>query len=233
MSAVPPEAAPVPQDRVPLRRALLAVAVLRFVIPIAMLPLIPVMLGERFLLLLALRPGKELLLLGGARARFGDVTVLELWLAVFPFLVVGVWAFFALGRLYRDALRTGDGPAWLHRAVPADKLLLADRILAKRGPAIAILGRIATVPPTVLAAAAGASDVSTRRYLLADLVGSIAGFGTAVGAGYALGQAYEDGGPWLTGLGIAIVFVLVTLLTSWIQREAEAMAPAAPVEGEG
>ncbi|MFA9432704.1 DedA family protein [Egicoccus sp. AB-alg2] len=219
------------EDRAVLRRLLLTLAVLRFAIPIAMLPLIPVMLGERFLLLLALRPGKELLLLGGGRARIsGDPAILELWLAAFPFLVAAVWVFFALGRLYREALRTGDGPAWLHRAVPADRLALADRILAKRGPAIAVLGRIATIPPTVLAAAAGASDVPARRYLAADFVGAVAGFGTAVGAGYVLGRAYEDGGPWLTGAGVAFVVVLVLLLTRWIQREAEAM-PAEPDTG--
>lgn len=216
------------EGRPGLRRVLLAVAVLRFAIPIAMLPLIPVMVRDRFLLLLALRPGKELLLLGGGRARVeGDPTILAMWLAVIPFLVVAVWVFFALGRLYREALRTGDGPAWLHRAIPAERLALADRVLAKRGPAIAILGRIGTIPPTVLAAAAGASDVSARRYLLADFAGAIAGFGTAVGAGYLLGRAYEDGGPWLTGAGIVFVVVLVMLLTNWIQREAEELPPAA------
>ncbi|MFA9446218.1 DedA family protein [Egicoccus sp. AB-alg6-2] len=218
MSSTP--IAETPSDRAVLRRLLLGIAALRVVVPIAMLPLIPVMLGERFLLLLALRPGKELLLLGGGRARVADdPTILQMWLVVLPFFVVAVWAFFALGRLYRDALRTGEGPAWLHRAVPADKLALADGILAKRGPTIAILGRIATLPPTVLAAAAGASEVSARRYLAADFVGAVAGFTTTVGAGYLLGGAYERGGRWLTGFGIVLVVVLVMLLTNWIQRE--------------
>jgi membrane protein DedA with SNARE-associated domain len=207
-----------------LRNILLVLAAIRFLVPLAMLPLIPVMLGDRFLLLLALRPGKELMLLGGGRARVaGEPTIVELAVAVFPFLVAAVWVFFALGRLYRHALRSGDGPAWLHRAVPADKLALADRILAKRGPLIAVLGRIATVPPTVLAAAAGASDVGTRRYLFADFLGAVGAFTTTVGAGYLLGQAYEDGGPWLTGVGLAFV----VLLTRWIQREAETMPPDA------
>lgn len=225
-TAVPPDAE---ADRPLLRRILLVVAALRFVIPVAMLPLIPVLQRDRFLLLLGLRPGKELLLLGGGRARIdGDPTVLEMWLVTVPFLVVAVWVFFALGRLYRHALRAGTGPAWLHRAVPEQRLLVADRILAKHGPVIAVLGRIATIPPTVLAAAAGASDVRAHRYLVADFLGAVAGFGTAVGAGYLLGRAYERGGPWLTGAGIAFVVVFVMLLTNWIQREADRIDQPTP-----
>jgi len=221
-AAGPPTSAADDTDRPLLRRILLVVAALRFVIPIAMLPLIPVLQRDNFLLLLGLRPGKELLLLGGGRARIdGDPTLLEMWLVTLPFLVVAVWVFFAVGRLYRRALREGNGPAWLHRAIPAERLLVADRILAKHGPVIAILGRIATIPPTILAAAAGASDVRARRYLVADFLGAVAGFGTAVGAGYVLGQAYERGGPWLTGAGIVFVVVFAMLLTNWIQREAD------------
>lgn len=227
-AARPPDTA-AETSRPLLRRVLLVVAALRFVIPIAMLPMIPVLQRDNFLLLLGLRPGKELLLLGGGRARIdGDPTLLEMWLVTLPFLVIAVWVFFALGRLYRRALREGNGPAWLHRAIPAERLLVADRILAKHGPVIAILGRIATVPPTILAAAAGASDVRARRYLVADFLGAIAGFGTAVGAGYVLGQAYERGGPWLTGAGIVFVVVFALLLTNWIQREADRLPPDVP-----
>jgi NADH:ubiquinone oxidoreductase subunit 2 (subunit N) len=37
----------------------------------------------------------------------------------------------------------------------------------------------------------------------------------------ALGRAYEDGGAWITGLGAALFFVLIVLLTHWIRREAD------------
>jgi membrane protein DedA with SNARE-associated domain len=203
------------------RRVALAVAIARYVIPLAAIPAIPFLLRDRVPLLVLLRPQKEFLLLGAGQSRYlGEPAIWQLVLAFLPLGLLAVPAFFVIGRAYRRSLLEGDGPSWLTRAIPPRQIELAQRVLARRGPAIAVLGRLAAFPPTVLAAAAGLSDVSARRYLVADAIGAVVATGATLAAGYALGRAYEDGGVWLTVAGVALFVTLIGLLTFWIRREA-------------
>lgn len=215
-----------------LRRLALAVVIGRYVIVLGVLPAIPFLLAqERIALLVLLRPTKEWLLVGGAFLRLqGEPPVWLLFAAFVPLMLVVVWFFFIAGRAYRSVLRDGTGPRWLRRAVPPGKLELAQRMLVRRGPLIAVLGRLAAIPPTLLAAAAGVSDVSPRRYLAADLFGAVLAFATVVSIGYGLGEAYDRGGLWLTALGVGLFAVLVALMSRWLRREAE-RSPAPTVTG--
>jgi len=217
-----------------LRRTVIAVAVLRYAVPIAAIPAIPFLIAaDRLGLLVLLRPQKEFLLLSGAAlARTGAPSVAVLAAAYAPLMVAAVWAFFALGRMFRPALDAGEAPRWLTRILPPQQLAVARRVLARRGPVIAVLGRLAALPPTVMAAAAGASDVDGRRYLAADLVGAVASFGLMVGLGMALGDAYDRYGVWITVAGLVVLTGLVVLLTRWVQREA-ALAEEDPSSDDG
>lgn len=218
---------PAPTDRdadvaLRWRRLALAGVIVRFGIPLAAVPLIPFLIRDNITLLVFLRPQKEFVLVGGGQTRYlGEPGILPLLLAYLPLGVLAVTAFFVVGRAYRTALREQEGPAWLHRAIPPRQLELAQRVLARRGPIIAVIGRMAAMPPTVLAAAAGTSDVSPRRYLVADAVGALIGFAMAAGTGLALGRAYEEGGVWLTVAGVALFVAMIALITLWIRREAE------------
>lgn len=221
-----------PAGRIPagLRRVALGVVIGRYVIVLGVIPAIPFLLvQERIALLVLLRPTKEWLLVGGAFLRVqGEPSVWLLFAAYTPLMVVVVWFFFIAGRAYRTLLRNGTGPPWLRRAIPPDKLELAQRMLVRRGPLIAVIGRIAAVPPTLMAAAAGVSDIAPRRYLAADLLGAVLAFSIVVTAGYGLGEAYDRGGPWITGLGAGLFVLLIVLLSRWIRREAE----RSPLPGE-
>lgn len=242
-SAPPLKALPLPASRMPsprpvpraLLRASLVVAALRLLVPVAALPLVAVLIPDRVPLLLLLRPGREVVLLGGGLHRVtGDPTVTGLLLAYLPLMTLGVWAFFVVGRAYGPQLRDGTGPGWLQRAVPQDRLLLASRVLTRRGPAIAVLGRIAWLPPVLLAAAAGTSRVRTVTYLAADLLGAGLTFFIALGVGFALGDAYARGGAWLTGAGLGLLLALLWVLSRWVQREAargELDGPALDLDG--
>lgn len=215
------------------RRLALAVVVLRYAIPLAAVPLIPFLLTNNITLLVLLRPQKEFLLVGGGQTRYlGEPGVLPLLLAYLPLGVLAVTAFFVVGRAYRRVLIEASGPGWLHRAIPPRQLELAQRVLARRGPAIALIGRIAAMPPTVLAAAAGTSEVSAPRYLVADGIGALLAFAMVVSVGLGLGRAYEEGGVWLTVAGVALFTVMVGLVTWWIRREAQRdeHVPAPPSE---
>jgi membrane protein DedA with SNARE-associated domain len=206
------------------KRPLLIAAIARYAIPIAALPIAAALIPDRVPLLTLLRPGKEVLLLaGGLWSADGRPSLLMVFLAYIPLMILSVWGFFALGRAYSDDLADGDGPEWLHRVVPPARLEATQRVIAKRGVMIAILGRVAALPPTILAAAAGTSPVDTRRYLAADTVGAVLGFVVTVGVGMGLGRAYERGGIWLTVTAIALLLVVVNLFTRWLQVEEEAV----------
>ncbi len=208
-------------------RLVLWLAVARYLVPIAAIPLLTRLLrgdvadGE-YLLVVALRPGREVMLGAGAQLlRLGRPSPVLLFLAAFPFFVAAVWLFFLLGRVHREALRAGTGPAWLHRIAPPDKLEVAQRALVRRGPMVAFLGRVGGLPPTLLAAAAGVSDVRPVRYLAADAVGAVIIFAATVGVGYGLGEAYQRSGWVFTVIAVIVVFALATWFSAWIQREFE------------
>lgn len=208
-----------------LRRLVLGAAVARYVIPIVSLSLLPGLLREdvsnRFLYtLFAVRPGREVMLFAGYLTRLeGRPSLVVMFLAGIPFFVAATALFFLLGRLYRTAIRTGDGPAWLARIAPPDKVEIAQRALVRRGPVVAFLVRIGGLPSTILGAAAGVSDTRPGPYLLADAAGAVALYALIVGIGYGLGSAYQRSGPWLTGAAVVLVFVLSSWFSAWMQRE--------------
>jgi membrane protein DedA with SNARE-associated domain len=215
---------PVPHAEVPDRWRWLALGVvaLRFAVPLAAIPAIPWLIYRNISLLVLLRPQKEFLLVGGGQSRYlGEPELLTLFLAFVPLGLLTVPAFFLVGRAYGSRLREGTGPAWLQRAINPRHLELGQRVLARRGPAIAILGRFAALPPTLLAAAAGVSDVSWRAYLAADALGAVLATSAAIGVGYTLGRAYQNGGTWLTVVGVILFGVMIALLTYWLRREAD------------
>ena len=217
------------------RRIALVVAVGRYAVSLAGALLFWALLATgNVVLLVLMRPQKEFMLWGGAQGRVvGEPDPIWLLLAFLPLGLLAIPAFFVVGRAYGSRLREGTGPRWLTRTMPPHRLELAQRVLTRWGPVVAFLGRFAALPPTVLAAAAGISDVSWRRYLAADAAGAILAAVATIGIGYWLGRAWGEGRTLLTITGLAMFVLVIALLTYWIRREAQrddAPSPA-PVEG--
>lgn len=214
-----------------LVRAAVVVAVARVVTQVGVLPFLPVLIPDHLPTVIALRPGKEFLLLAsGLSASTGRPSVAAAVLAFVPMGVLAAWAYFLVGRAYAPNLRRGDGPDWLTRMLPPERLELAEAVLARRGAAVAVLARLAAVPPSATAAAAGATGMSGRRFLAADLAGSVLALSITVGAGLALGAAYEAGQRWLTVAGLAVFVGIVVLLSRWVRHEASRIAMEAEPE---
>jgi len=202
------------------------VAVLRYAIPLAAVPLIPFLLTRNITLLVLLRPQKEFLLLGAGQSRYlGEPDLIMLFAAYLPLSVLPIAAFYVVGRRYRHVIGTDDAPRWLTRILPPKQLDLGVRIMARRGPLIAILGRLAALPPTILAAAAGLAGTPMRRFLVADAFGALTAFVLVVTVGWVLGSAYADGAVWLTAAGIALFIGMLTALTYWLRAEANRSEP--------
>lgn len=196
------------------------VAAFRGVLSLVALPLAPALYKDHFVILVLLRPTKEVLLAGGFFVRRGDVSVLPILLAAVPLMVFGVWLFYALGRAYADEIQSGDGlPSWAQRLLPTDRIQDLCRILDRKGGGVVVAGRLAAFPSSLLAAAAGVSGMEPGRFLPADGLGAALSVVEVMVAGYILGEAYEQAGPWLTAVGVAVLFGLLMVVGRWLKRE--------------
>ena len=202
------------------RHRLLVLAAARGALGLIAIPLVPALYRDHFVLLVLLRPTKEVLLAGGFFVRRGEVNLLALVLAAIPLALFGVWLLYAVGRAYEDELHAEDGlPSWARRFLPRDRIENLSHILEKKGRGLIVGGRLAAFPSTLLGATAGASGMEPRPFLSADTLGFVLSLAEVVGAGYVLGAAYKRAGPWLTAVGVAVLFGLLLLLGRWLRRE--------------
>lgn len=201
-----------------MRRPLLVLAVARGALALAAVPLAPALYRDHFVLLVVMRPTKEVLLAGGFLVRSGDADALVLAAAALPLLVLGVWLFYALGRSFGDELDGGRLPGLAGRLLAPQRIRALHEVLGRRGWPVVFLGRLAALPSTMVAAAAGSSDMPPRTFLSADGAGAAASLVEAVGAGYLLGQAYRRGGPWLTAGGVVLLVALAVLVGRRLRR---------------
>ena len=216
------------------RNVLLVLAALRGILGLVAVPLVPVLYRDHFALLVLLRPTKEILLAGGFLVRQGEANVAQIVLAAAPLALLGVWLFYALGRSFADELQSGEGlPPKAERLLPRERIQDLCRILDRKGRRVVVAGRLAAFPSSLLGAAAGASQMAPGRFLPADGAGAALSLVEVIGAGYVLGQAYKSAGPWLTGLGVAVLFGLLIMLGRWLRREDQRRNHANRESGEG
>ena len=162
--------------------------------------------------LVLLRPTKEVLLAGGFMLRRGDVSLLPMIAAAIPLMVFGVWLFYFLGRGFRDEIEECDLPGLGGRLLPAKRINHLHDGLEKAGGKLIFLGRLAAFPSTLVAAAAGSSEMRTWKFLRADSLGAIAAMAEVIAAGFVLGEAYKTAGPWLTLVGVVVLAGAAVLL---------------------
>ena len=200
-----------------MRRALPVLAVLRTGLALVAIPLAPFLYREHPAVLVLLRPTKEVLLFAGYAAHRGDVSLVTVVLAALPILLGGVWLFYALGREHGT---DRDLPGLLGRLVPRKRVQTLRKAVDRNGEKVLFLGRLAAMPSSLLAAAAGASGVDVRRFLLVDTAGALTSLALMLGLGWVLDDAYESAGPWLTALGIAAIAIVGVIIGRALSRGA-------------
>jgi len=208
-----------------VRRALLGAAAVRAALAILAIPLAPFLYREHVAVLVLLRPTKEVLLFAGFAAQNRDVSLPVVVVAALPILLAGVWQFFALGREFSSELGRSDLPGIAGRLLPRGRIRRLQDALQHQGEKVVFLGRLAAMPSSLIAAAAGASKFNVRRYLLVDLAGALVSLVLMLGLGWFLDEAYEDAGPWLTGLGVAAIVAVAVVIGRTLTRT-EAKRPA-------
>jgi membrane protein DedA with SNARE-associated domain len=204
------------------RGLLLGLAGARTVLAIVAIPLAPVLFAEHFVVLVLLRPTKEVLLASGFLLREGDVNLAEVVAAAVPLAIVGVWLFYLLGRAYADEIQAGEGlPRWGEKLLPPERVRRLCRVLDEKGRPVVLVGRLAAFPSTLLGAAAGVSGMGARSFLAADAAGGVLSIAEVMVAGYVLGAAYKRAGPWLTVAGVVVLVGLLVGLGRWLRHEGD------------
>jgi membrane-associated protein len=202
---------------IPKRGPLLALGGVRVVVAIAAIPLAPFLYRDHFLLLVLMRPTKEMFLAGGFLARQGEVPIWALVLAAIPLSIFGVWLFFLLGRTYRREIESDSLSGMAGDILKPERVKRFQDVLDRKGPRLIFLGRLAVMSSAAVAAAAGAAGMQTRKFLLVDLAGGLMSIAYAVAAGHVLGAAYERAGPWLTALGAVALIAFAYILGRALQ----------------
>ena len=193
-------------------------AVVRGILELAAIPLAPALYRDHVATLVLLRPTKEVFLFGGFQAREGHAWLPVLVLAAIPLLLGGVWIFYALGRAYSEELSDAELPGVAGRLLPKKKIDQMRDVLEEKGPRVVFLGRLAAFPSTLMAAAAGASGVGFKEFALADGAGAILSMLALFGIGYGLGGAYDEAGPWITGVGVVVLAAVLLMLGRSLTR---------------
>lgn len=201
------------------RKVLLGIAVVRAVLGAAAIPLAPFLYEDHFLILVLLRPTKEVFLAGGFLARQGDVSLPLLVLAAIPLSIVGVWLFYLLGRAFQKEIKSDKMPGFAARILTPERINKFEKSLDKKGPKLIFLGRLAVLSSATVAAAAGAAKLEPKKFFPWDLAGGLLSIGYTVAAGWFLGEAYEQAGPWLTVGGVVALVVFAVILGRSLQKD--------------
>jgi membrane protein DedA with SNARE-associated domain len=200
------------ETSVDVRRVFLGLAAGRAVLAGVALLLAPWLYREHAAVLVLLRPTKEIFLFAGFLVREGDVALPVVIVAALPLLLAGVWLFFGLGHAYQDELEDADLPGLAGRILPRERISKLRDALDDRGIRAVFLGRLAAFPSSLMAAAAGSSGVSWKKFVVADTAGALLSLAVLLSVGYALGEAYERAGVWVTVAGVIVLVVLAVVI---------------------
>ncbi|MEY2453729.1 MAG: associated Golgi protein [Acidimicrobiaceae bacterium] len=171
------------------------------------------------MLLVLLRPSKEVLLAAGFLIRDGRVNLFPVLLAAIPLAILGVWHFYLLGQAWAKEINDDDMPGFARRVLPPKRVKAMTKVLDKKGVPVVLFGRLAAFPSTVIAAAAGASRMEPRRFLPADGLGGLLSVAEVLIAGYAFGAAYKSAGKGITVIGVIVFIGLLVAVGRWLSRE--------------
>ena len=195
-----------------MRMFLVGLAIVRLVLGVVAIPLAPFLYKEHFLILVLLRPTKEIFLAGGFLARQGDVNLFLIVLAAIPLSIFGVWLFYLLGRAYSKQIHDDKMPGLAARVLTPDRIQKFEKVLDKKGPKLIFLGRLAVMSSATVAAAAGAAKLEPRKFFPWDLAGGLLSIAYTLAAGWFLGEAYEKAGPWITAAGVIALAAFAYIL---------------------
>jgi membrane-associated protein len=189
---------------------------------LALLPLVPSLVGTHPVLLELLRGSMTAMVTMGALARTGHQSLVVAVLAAVPGLMAFDWLFWWAGRRWgRRAidLFTGNHPK------AAARTARLERLISRYGWLAIVIAYFQPVPNVLIYAAAGWTRMRLVTFLALDLIGSLLWIGLCVGLGYAIGQSAVDIARGVSHYALYLTIVLVVAVVArqaWIARRAPA-----------
>jgi membrane protein DedA with SNARE-associated domain len=203
----------------PLKVAVRVLILVRWGAEIAAFPLAPFLYKKHFVILVLMRPTKDVLLAAGFLLRLHKVGLIPVVSAAVPIGLVGVWLPYFLGRVHGKELRSGRVPRLAKRILDPKRTKKMQKLLHKKGKALIFLGRLALFPSGLVGTAAGAGELTPREFFPADVAGALTSMAASLGAGFGLGAAYKAAGPWIVA-GAAVALVGASVIAArFLRRE--------------
>jgi membrane protein DedA with SNARE-associated domain len=177
--------------------------------PLAYLLIVALAFGESAAFIGLFLPGETALLVGGALASQGRVSLPLLLVLAIIAAVAGDTVGYEVGRRGGPALRRSR----LGRMIGDRRWAQAERLLARRGGLAVFLGRWIGVMRPLVPSLAGMGRMPYRRFLLFNIAGGIPWAIASVLGGYAAGSSFRLVDQWL-GRGSLFLGSLLALVAA-------------------
>jgi membrane-associated protein len=176
---------------------------------LALLPLVPSLLGRDPVLLELLRGSTTAMVTAGAFARVDEASLVLALLAPFPIMLLFDPLYWWAGRLWGRPvieLFAGNRPRarrWVEKV---------ERNADKIGPPAVVFAYVLPIPSPLIYAAAGWTGMRLRMFILLDLIGTSMWVALNVGLGYAIGQSAVDVAKAISRYALILTIVLVVVV---------------------
>jgi membrane-associated protein len=176
---------------------------------LALLPLVPSLIGTNPVLLELLRGSTTAMVSAGAFARVGDASLALALLAPFPIMLLWDPLYWWAGKLWGRPIIdifAGNRPRaqrWV------DKV---ERNAPKIGPPAVIFAYVLPIPSALVYAAVGWTGMRLRIFILLDLIGTAMWVALNVGLGYIIGQSAVDVAKAISRYALILTIVLVVVV---------------------
>ncbi len=225
-TAVPRQSA-VPWDGRPERLDvfLLAGISLSGIYALALLPLVPSLVGTHPVLLELLRGSMTAMVTMGALARVGDESIVVAVLAAIPGVMLFDWLYYWAGRRWGRRvidLFLGNHPK------AAKRTEQLERLIHRYGWIAIVIAYFQPVPNPLIYAAAGWTNMRFWVFLVLDLIGSLLWIGVCVGLGYAIGQSAVDVAKGISHYALYLTIALVVVIfarQAWAANRQQSRSP--------
>jgi membrane protein DedA with SNARE-associated domain len=156
---------------------------------LALLPLVPSLVGSHPALLELIKGSTTAIVTMGALARTGHADLFVALVAAIPALIAFDWAYWWAGRRWGPAafqMLSGGHPRAARRTARVQ------RLMQRFGPVAVVLGYVLPVPTALVDAAAGWAGMSLGVFIICDVLGALLWTGLLTGLGYGIGQPAVD-----------------------------------------
>jgi membrane protein DedA with SNARE-associated domain len=156
-------------------------------------------------------PGEFTLLLAGAAAGAGNLSLPLMIVVAIAGALLGDFTGFHLGARYGNTIKS----SWLGRRMPEKSWAKSEDLIKRRKGLIVLVGRWIGFLRAIMPASAGMSGMTYRTFLPWDIAGAVSWASLCVVAGYLVGDNFKKIETWIGRGGL---FVMGALLIVFVVR---------------